>query len=100
GTEGGFENGPAAVRRPPDRLRIALDMRPLTAGPARTVRPRPDRRPILIATKGMLISGTDTLDRSQTVSIYERLEAGEVGPDLRAGRFYGEVVSSGRPMQS
>src|SRR6516162_3042489 len=29
-------------------------MCPLTASPARTVRPRPERRPILIATKGML----------------------------------------------
>src|SRR5262249_31309095 len=63
GPEGCDENGPAAVRRPPDRLRIALDMRPPTASPARTVRPRPDRRPILIATKDMLISGQDTNER-------------------------------------
>jgi hypothetical protein len=42
---------PAAARRLPDRLGIALDMRPPTASPARTVRPRPDRRPILNATK-------------------------------------------------
>src|ERR1700746_86162 len=54
GPEGGVENGPAAVRRPPDRLRIDLDMRPPTASPARTVRPRPDRRPILNATTSLL----------------------------------------------
>jgi hypothetical protein len=52
--EGGVENGPAAVRRPPDRLRIDLDMRPPTASPARTVRPRPDRWPILNATTSLL----------------------------------------------
>jgi hypothetical protein len=34
------------------------DMRPPAASPARTVRPRPDRRPILNATKDVLISGT------------------------------------------
>src|ERR1700751_5285256 len=54
GPEGCVENGPAAVRRPRDRLRIDLDMRPLTASPARTVRPRPDRRPILNATTSLL----------------------------------------------
>jgi len=39
GPEGCDENWPAAVRRLPDRLRIALDMRPLTASPARTALP-------------------------------------------------------------
>jgi len=34
------------------------ELQDLTASPARTVRPRPDRWPILIATKDMLISGT------------------------------------------
>src|SRR6516165_2745595 len=38
-------------------------MRPLTASPARTVRPKPGQRPILIATKDMLISGQDTWHR-------------------------------------
>jgi hypothetical protein len=38
----------------------ALWGRACTASPARTVRPRPDRRPILIATKDMLIAGTGT----------------------------------------
>src|SRR6266481_2631166 len=33
GPEGCVENGPAAVRRPPDRLRINLDMRPPRALP-------------------------------------------------------------------
>src|ERR1700736_2489006 len=36
---GCVENGPAAVRRPLDRLRIDLDMRPLNASPARTALP-------------------------------------------------------------
>ena len=52
--EGCDENGSAAVRRPPDRLHIALDMRPLSASPARTALPAA----VLIATKDMLISGT------------------------------------------
>ena len=36
---GCVENGPAAVPRLRDRLRIDLDMRPLTASPARTALP-------------------------------------------------------------
>jgi hypothetical protein len=39
GPEGCVENGPAAVRRLPDRLRINLDMRPPNASPARTALP-------------------------------------------------------------
>ena len=34
GPEGCVENGPAAIRRPPDRLRIDSDMRPPRALPA------------------------------------------------------------------
>ena len=54
GPEGCDENGPAAVPRPRDRLRIDLDMRPPR------VRQLPDRRPILIATKAMIFMGQDT----------------------------------------
>jgi hypothetical protein len=39
GPKGCVENGLAAVRRLPDRLRIDLDMRPPTASPARTALP-------------------------------------------------------------
>ena len=58
GPEGCDENGPAAVRQLPDRLRIDSDMRPPR------VRHLPDRRPILIATKAMLFMGQDTSFRS------------------------------------
>ena len=50
GQEGCDENGPAAVPRPRDRLRIDSDMRPLA----------PRRRPILIPTKAMLFMEQDT----------------------------------------
>ena len=56
GPEGCDENGPAAVPRLRDRLRIDLDMRPL---PPVRLGP-PCRRPILIATKATLFMGQDT----------------------------------------
>jgi len=48
--EGCDQNGPAAVRPWPDRLRIDSDMRP----------PCALRGPILMAAKAMLIKGQDT----------------------------------------
>ena len=39
GPKGGVENGPATVRRTPDRLGIHLDMRPRKASPAQTALP-------------------------------------------------------------
>jgi hypothetical protein len=54
GPEGCDENWPAAVPRLRDRLCINLDMRPPR------VRPLPDRRLILIATKAALFMGQDT----------------------------------------
>jgi hypothetical protein len=63
GPEGCDENGPAAVPRPRDRLRIDSDMRP-----PRVRQPPGSRRtgdPFLIATKAMLFMGQDTIQQPE-----------------------------------
>lgn len=62
GPEGCVENGPAAVPRPRDRSRINLDM--LRSS-------RLAQRPILTATKAVLVTGQDTRSIFQSALIEE-----------------------------